>query len=176
MSNIPGVRLYPQIQSLLTRAPTSENLFQTLGSAIAFLLDKQDGRQIDFRMNGKYANFGGTLAFDGFLPFKYDAEITDVAFYSKTPGSGGTTEVDVKYSATPGGSFTSIFSTTPKAISTHAANSWIFTGGVVTGMTAPVLSTSPFQIAAGGALKFDVLQAMTGEPENIGIILFTREI
>lgn len=173
MANLPSDRLYVQTESVQTRAPVSENLMQTIGASTNWALDNAY-KVIDFRMNGKYANFAGTLGFDGILPLLKDIEILQLYFYSKTAGSGGVTEVDIKFAAAPGGTYNSIFSTTPKAFPGHAAYSYIGIGQTLSGFTAPVLALNFFN--ANGAFRFDVLQTMTGDPENIGVVIYYREI
>lgn len=125
-----------------------------------------------FKANGKYR---ADTQIDDLFTFKAASTITSVWIQNQGNGSAGTTEFDLKVATTSGGSFTTILSTTGKVASTAAANVWTDTGsviGVQTGVTKPVLSTTA--MAAGSALRFDLLQAMTGG-SNCSITVFYKE-
>jgi len=121
----------------------------------------------------------GVEALDA-LPF--DIEIFDISMWSMTAGSGGTTELDVKVATSSGGSFSSIFSTTPKIDSTAGNNSYFLKSlGVGTGQTLPVWEptmvdglTGFLNVNAGSALRVDLIQKQSGTPENCGIKIFFR--
>ena len=175
MANLPSDLLYVQTESVQTRAPVSENLEQTMGGTINWLADHRT-KVIDFRMNGIYANFAGTIAFDGFFIFEKAAEITYIAMYNKTPGSGGNTEVDILYSSGPGGPFTSIFSQKPSISSAAIPSAWVTTNVALGSCVQPILSTAPFPVAANSGIRFDVVTTQTGTPENVGIWVHYREV
>jgi hypothetical protein len=120
-----------------------------------------------FRANGPY--IAGTFE-DGLFIAYAAITIVDVIVYNLTAGTGGTTEFDVRV-ATLGGSFTSIFSTTPKITSSAAANVWIRSGQTVTGCTAPIFTSQPFSVSANQGIRVDLVTAMTGSPKDCGVIL-----
>lgn len=123
--------------------------------------------EYQFQANGQY-RVGDFV--DGLMPFSANATIKSIWIYNLGAGTSGTTEFDLK-SAAPGGSFTSILSTTGKITSAAAGNVWTDSGAVVspqTGVTKPVLSTT--SIAAGHTIRFDILTTMTGAA-NCGVII-----
>lgn len=114
----------------------------------------------EFKVNGKLKV--GTVL-DGKHPLPFAIEIMDVGVSMGNTGSSGTTEVDLKFKATPTGGYSSLFTTTPKFTSAANNDSYVDSLGVTppgTGITAPVLSGAA--IAAGSALAFDVLSVATG--------------
>lgn len=118
----------------------------------------------EFKING---NYGGlttpATGIDGLCFFNANASIVNIWAYIESPGSSGTTTLDLKLVTAPGGSFSSIFSTKPAFASTAATYAYIDANGVVspgTGVTAPVLSTTT--INAGSALRFDLTSVMPG--------------
>lgn len=125
-----------------------------------------------FQLNGKYATLNVPASeIDGFCFFNYNATLLAAWVYNVTPGSGGTTEFDLKV-ASPGGSFATILSTTGKITSAAAANSWTDSNSVVgvqTGVTKPVVSNAT--INAGQAIRFDILQTQTGLAADCGVVL-----
>ena len=124
-----------------------------------------------FQANGVYskATFPQTNV-DGLMFFELNATIIAVWIFNLTAGSAGTTEFDLKV-ASPGGSFASILSTTGQITSAAASNIWTDSNlivGAQTGVTKPVLSGA--NVSAGQALRFDLLQTMTGAA-NCGVIV-----
>lgn len=123
--------------------------------------------EYQFQANGQYrvGNF-----VDGLMPFNSDATIKNIWIYNLGAGVSGTTEFDLKTSA-PGGSFTSILSTTGKITSAAAGNIWTDSGSIVgsqTGVTKPVIGTT--SISAGNVIRFDLLTVMPGAA-NCGVII-----
>jgi hypothetical protein len=153
-----------QIEESRFRTAVSESLIQKVGSSVNFINYYQHSEK-QFFLNGNYNYISApVLRFDGMTFFQYDAEVIDVWMFVQVQSAmtSGTTELDLKYATTPGGSFTSIFTTTPK-IQYNAGNDiWIHVGSTVTNTTAPVLSVTNFD--AEWALRLDVLQVPTGTP------------
>jgi len=171
---VPPKRSLIYIDGAQFRSAVSEELIQRQGAVSNFISLYQHSEK-QFFINGPYgiATVPAT-ALDGLTFFQFDAEIIDVWAFHIISGSSGTTELDVKV-ATLGGSFASIFSTTPKFTSSAANNSWVDSSGVVapgTGVTAPVLSIT--NVNAGQALRFDLLQKQGGDPQNCGIVIHYR--
>lgn len=175
MTDIVSLRRQIQLEGAQFRSAVSEALAQEIGGAINFINTKQHSEK-QFFANGRYARVAAPqTAVDGSIFFEFNATIINVWAFNQVPGSGGTTELDVKRITTPGGSRTSIFSTTPKFTSASAANSWVDALGKQapgTGVTAPVLSLT--DVNEGDSLEFDFITKMTGSPENCGLVVHYR--
>jgi hypothetical protein len=162
-----------QVEETQYAAAVSSSVAQRIGSSINFINSYQLDT-IDFKVNGPY-NLGPlpNLQFDGIVTFPFAFEIVNAFIYTgPTVASGGTTELDIKWKPYASGSYSSIFTTTPKFNSSAAASDGIHDGSTKTGFTAPVLSTTQF--AAWDLLKLDILQAVTGTQAGCGIKLFWR--
>lgn len=130
----------------------------------------------EFKLNGNYGSLSTPVTqVDGLCFFNYNVTIVNAWAWIRSAGSAGTTEVDLKVITAPGGSGTSIYSTTPKFASTAGASAYADATGVVspgTGVTAGVLGTTA--IAAGSALRFDLITAMTN-PDSVGITVIFKQ-
>jgi hypothetical protein len=156
----------------------SEELIQRLGAMNNFLA-LYEYQEKNFQANGLYGRIQSfpEIASDGLTEILFNAEIVDAFFYIKEPGTGGVTEVDIKWAAPGSSVWTSIFTTTPKFSSTAAQNARVDAGGnnpATTGVTAPVLDPAQLNRNAGDAFRFDIISAMTGDPISVGGILFYR--
>lgn len=151
----------------------SEELIQRIAASINFINERQYEVR-DFIANGQYNAVGSfpIIANDGLSFFLFDVEIIDVWAWVQFAGSGGTTELDLKYTTAPGGSFTSLFSTTPKLTAGAGNYAYIHLGAVLAGATAPVLATS--SINAGWAFRLDILQAQSGTVNGAGLQVHYR--
>lgn len=133
-------------------------------------------REHAWEVNGKYSalTFPAT-EIDSIFIAPYNITITQVWIYNGAVGASGTTEFDLKV-ASSGGSFTSILSTTGKITSAAANGVWTDSGSIIgaqTGVTKPVLSTTA--ISAGQAIRFDLIQSMTGSPQDARIRIFYKQ-
>lgn len=157
------------------RAAVSEELIQRQGAVTNFISIRQY-QEKEFQANGFYGRASMPyIVTDGLTFFNFDAEIVNVFAYINEPGSAGTTEIDLKISAPGSGTWTSIFSTTPKFTSAAAALSRVDVTGTnppLTGVTAPVLSTT--NVDAGYAVRMDLIQAMTSDPVTCGALIIYR--
>lgn len=172
MADLTGERKNLQIEETRFRGAVSESLLQKTGKSINFINNYQyDSKR--FPINGPYSIMSSypVLGVDGLVPVEYNIEIINIWAYNLTAGASGTTELDIKKATTPGGAFTSIFSTTPKFTSTAVSNAWIKVGGSLAGATAPVLSST--SLSAGDMLRCDLVSAMPGA-ENCGLIIHFR--
>jgi hypothetical protein len=127
-----------------------------------------------FTINGSYKNTTGKTGVDGLLVFQWDAEIFNVVIANITAGTGGTTELDLKYTTVAGGTWSSIFTTTPKITSVAGNYAYIGVAGTLSGATAPVPIVTPFNVATGGALRLDIISTMTGAPKDAEVIVYYR--
>lgn len=168
----------------------SENLIQSLAGTMNFINYFQHGKK-EFPLNGPYS--GAALpqtGVDGLQVFEFKSQILDVWMYNLVAGTSGTTELDVLVASAPGGTFSSIFTTTPK-ISWQAGNNvWVgvpnasLVGQQYTppAYSAPANTTPPVlnaavtnSIAAWSAIRADLKQAQAGG-QNCGIIIHFRPI
>ena len=144
---------------------TTSSLSTTLLNSLA--------REHSWELNGLYGSLTFPLTnIDSIFLVPYNINILSVWIYSGTAGSAGTTEFDLKVATTSGGAFSSILSTTGKITSAAASTVWTDSGSVVgsqTGITKPVLSTTA--ISAGSAIRWDLIQSMTG-PQDARIKIF----
>lgn len=172
MSDIPSVYGGKiQEQETQFKAGVSEYTSRRMGANLNWIKDKQI-HHFEFKINELLSSFAGKSGVDGLFVFPFPGYIVDVVMYGNSAGSSGTTEFNLLYSTFPAGSFTSIFSTTPKITTSAAAYSSVGLGDSVTGCTAPVLTTNPYPIAAKSRLRMDVPQVQLGTPRNFGINIY----
>lgn len=175
MSDLSPERKNIQVEETRFKYAVSESWSQKIGKSINFINYYQHSEK-QFFLNGRYAAIDlPMLGVDGLCIFNFNAEIFNAYAFNLEAGTGGTTELDIKRATTSGGSFTSIFSTTPK-IAYNAGNFvWVGIGETGTGLTAPVFSTvnddGNVEVNAGDAIRFDILTAQTTRPRSCGIIL-----
>jgi len=116
--------------------------------------------EIRFLANGNYRAGNGV---DGSSVLPYNYSIINVFAANDTVGSSGTTTIDIQVQTTPGGSWTSIFSTKPAFASTSSNGAYtqiLPAPPSQTGVTAPVLSAST--ITAGSRVRMNIDAAMVG--------------
>ena len=155
------------------RASVSERTWTKIAGVINFIVTKNH-QENQFFLNGPYSIIATPQSkLDGLTVFNFDAEIINVYAFNLVAGSGGTTELDIKLKPQASGSFTSIFSTRPALTSAAGNDKWIGIGDTVTGCTAPVLSSTPFNVNKGDGLVLDLIQAQTGG-QNCGILIMYR--
>lgn len=132
-------------------------------------------RTFELKLNGNYGNSAPINNVDGLWVAPADIRITNVYIYQDEAGSGGTTEIDLKVKPFGSGAFTSIFTTTPKVTSAAGSDEWCGIGDVVTGFTAPVLTSAPFVVPAKSAIRMDLITAQTGSPAGVGVVVEYEE-
>lgn len=192
MGGVAPARRITKEEETRYKAAVSESVAQKLAGSANFI----NLRQFDihaFKLNGPYFSVAPpSYAADGVYLFPFDAEIINIGLFCQTPGTSGTTEVDVLKASTSSGAFTSIFSTTPKLTSAASANAFFLSYDITdalttsphyqawaahtppTGGTAAVLNGgAPYNVSAGDCLRLDILQAATGA-ENFELIVFHR--
>lgn len=173
MAILPDVKRYIYDNEIKTRSAISEGTFAKFGSMVNFIGHRVYEKK-QFFLNGRYKVFNAQNGIDGLDFFEFDAEIFNVFMFNSVAGLSGTTELDLKIATSPGGSFTTIFSTTPKIQASAGNYIWTYVGASVSGTTAPVLAGSAATIAAGTAIRLDCLQVQSGNPENCGIVIHYR--
>lgn len=188
MADIAVERKMIQEEEVANRAAVSESLLYRTGAAINFINKRQyDTRKIC--LDGSYwVVTVPQTGVEALEPFPFDIEVFNIAMYNMIAGSGGTTELDVQVTSSSGGSFSSIFTITPKIASTAGNNNYFLMKDASgsfnvagTGQTIPTWSasyisgtTGHLNIDAGSALRVDLVQKQSGTPENCGIILYFR--
>lgn len=173
MATIPPARTDIQQEDVAYKAAVSEATGTKVGQSINFINARQHSEK-QFFINGIYNTLTLPIAFvDGQAFFQYDAEIIDVWMFLQVAGSSGTTELDLKWTNDPtNGSYSSIFTTTPKIQSAAGSFVFIHVGSAIANTTAPVLSKTQF--AAGDSIRCDLIQAQAGSPESCGIVIHYR--
>lgn len=176
MTVLADAKAYIEREECLFRRAISESTSQKVGKSINFLLNRMHSQK-EFFLNGDYnAVAVPNLKQDGFHFFQFDSEIFDVWMFVEDAGTGGTTELDIKVAATPGGSFVSIFTTRPKIQSSAGNDKWIHVGSVVSGTVAPVLNNALRFPLAGSAIRCDLIDAQTGKVASCGIVVHYRPV
>lgn len=184
MPEITGARYNIQVDEVKYSAAVSESTFNKIGGSINFINNKQYKHFefgfslcVGYATNPTYNLFTAPLDISDLEQFPHNSEIVGITLQHNVSGSGGTTELDIKWASSNSGSFASIFSTTPKVTSAAAANSQFDTFGNATtpsGCTVPVLSKSTF--AAGDVLKCRAVSLQSGFPNGFTMRIYYRPI
>lgn len=135
--------LLQNIQSLSVQfnSGVSEFLLQSLSGSQNFL-NYFTYSEKRFTLFGPYSIVADPqTAVDGLQVFEFDCQIIDVWMFNMTAGASGTTELDVKMATTSGGTFNSIFTTTPKIAFNAGNNCWV--GSPNPSLIGPQYSPSP---------------------------------
>lgn len=173
---VPDLRKFIVGLEVKNAASVSEATWRKIAGMINFL-GHRSHQEKNFMVNGNYGSLQGLYpinAIDGLAFFEFDAEIFNVWVFGIVAGASGITELDLKIKPKASGSFTSIFSTTPK-IAPSAGNDVFFeVGDVATGITAPVLNGGvPYNVNRGDAIRLDLISAMV-EAEHCGVVIHYR--
>lgn len=171
MSNITESRKYIQNEETAPQAAVSESTMTRVGAAINFINTYQN-KEWFFGPLGPYGDFAMPIIDKGSTEdFHENAEIINVRCTIGDPGSSGTNEIDLEWSA-DGVSWASIFSTTPKCDNTAAIGDVFDSEAIVptpTGCTPAVLSKTTFD--TGDRLRCKMVSAGTGaETFNVAVI------
>lgn len=193
MADISPVRQTIPLPSAQFLSAVSENLAQSIGGLDNFLAYfAYDTKR--FRFNGHYSSAAMPQQFvDGMEVFEFNATILDVWLTVEDAGTAGTTQCDVlintDYANPSGGTWTSIFTTTPQISYLAGSNVWV--GGVTPSIVgnaytpspsyaAPVNTTPPVLnqslttlVPAWTAIRCDILQSQTGA-KNAGLLVHFR--
>jgi hypothetical protein len=174
MADITAERKMIQQEETKPQAAVTESVMSRVGGGINFINTRHYYIK-EACLNGKYNIIVPNTSIDGCFTYPWAFEIVDVIVkLGSANGSGGTSEVDIKWKPETFGSFASIFSTTPKWTSSAVADGTVRIGVTRTGFTAPVLSKTTFD--AYDILRVDLLQAVTGSPESFSVTIYTRPI
>jgi hypothetical protein len=132
-------------------------------------------KTFEFKIRGTYGGMSATNVVDGFWINSNPITIFNVFLYQKTPGTSGTTTIDIKY--VPFGSSTSysLFDTLPSVTPAAGSNVWCGMGDTVTGFTMPATFTSSNpEITGVGAktgFRMDLISAQSGPAADLGVII-----
>ncbi len=176
MTAITPARNLIQVEASEFRAAVSESTLQLAGATMNLIsLYQQNTKR--FEINGKYGLVSLPFAaIDGIDMMLSNAIVYGVMMFVRQAGSSGTTELDIKYATTTGGSWTSMFSTTPKIQSSAGDFVWIYqdlitnTSSAVANTTAPVLSVT--SLTKYYSIRADIITAQGGDARGCGIILY----
>jgi hypothetical protein len=172
VTQITPVRKYIEFEETQFRAAVSESTAQKIGSSINFINTYQR-QQKQFFVSGKYAQL--SLPFygiDGLELMEVKGEIVNAFMYVRQAGTGGTTQFDLEYATSPGGSWTSVFSTKPSINYAAGGFAWCYVGSAFANTVAPVIGTSILN--AGTALRANILTTQTGDTRGTGLIIYYR--
>lgn len=181
MPIVPPARNNLFVEEVDYKSAVSEALMTRFAGQTNFL-NQRHYYQKQFFLNGFYEGAVGYAAVDGMEIFPFNAEIFDVGVFSIEKGISGTTELDIKIRTSSGGAATSIFSTTPKILSTAPDSTFFRIGETNVSWVAPVLNSvivSPidgktvYEVNAGSSVEINVVSAMDNA-RSCGIILFCR--
>lgn len=124
-----------------------------------------------FQVNGLYSRGAALTGPDGAIFFNEPVQIVAVLVYVDIAGSSGATTFRLLYKA-PAGAYVNMM-TTDGLISSAAGNdAEIRTGETKANMTAPVLTATPFLVAAGGGVRLDIPTQQGGSPNGCGCVIF----
>ena len=117
----------PQLQANQAFAAVSEANLQTIAGAQTFInYFTYEQKRFDF--NGPYPDVAAFLPFagtDNVSIFEFSAQVIDVWLYCQVPGSSGSTTIDLQIMNTPGGTWTSIFTTLPSISYQAGTDVWV---------------------------------------------------
>ena len=174
MADIVSERKMIQQEETAADAALTESVLSRLGGGINFINTRHLYTQ-KFNVNGVYANATPSLGIDGDFTYPFNFEIISVRVkIGNAQGTSGTSEVDLKWRSENSGTYTSIFSTTPKWDSTAAVESTIRNGITATGWTPPVLSKTTFN--AYDSIRLDLLTSQLGSPNGFQVTIFVLPI
>lgn len=184
MADLADERINIQQDEVKYRAAVSEVLLTRVGSAINFINNKQYKhfefgflKAVGTAANPTYAKFSPPLVISDFEAFPTNSEIVGIEVEHDVTGSSGTSELDIEWSTQNSGTWSTIFSTTPKVASTAPNDAQFDTFGnasTPTGCTVPVLSKSTFN--AGDRIRCKCLSLMAGTPNGFKLTIFYRPI
>lgn len=124
-----------------------------------------------YQVNGFYNQGAALTGPDGAIFFNEPVKVVAVLVYVDIAGSSGATTFRLQYKA-PAGSYVNMM-TTDGSISASAGNdAEIRTGETKANMTAPVLTSTPYLIAAGGGVRLDIPAQQGGSPNGCGCVIF----
>lgn len=170
MSAVTNTDTLVQNNETQTRNPTSESLFQKIGGIANFLLGWTH-TEVRWNLNGPYKVYSGKLGVDGIFQFPKKSKIIAISLTNLVTGTSGTTEIDIKTTNNTLGTWTSIFTTTPKFTASSVSGSSVNLSSGATGTTVPVMITTPFNVSANDYLRMDVISVMDGGPQNLSVTL-----
>ncbi len=171
MSNISPLRNNIQVEETEFLAAVSESTMQKIGGSVNFINQYQKYDKV-WCVNGAYSTLSiPFLGIDNLIYLPDNATITNAFMFCRKAGTSGTTTLDIKYATTPGGTFTSIFSTKPSIGYSAGDFSWCYTGSAFANTTAPVLGTA--NLNANSVLRMDITTAQSGGI-GCGIVLFMQ--
>lgn len=174
MTDIVGRRRILQQEEVRSNAAVSESTMSRFG-AMANFLALYECSQHDFNLNGSYNILETPFQFgDGFITYPFPFEIVDVILFSgELNGSGGSTEVDIKWRSESGPTFESIFTTKPKFTNAVTPNDFTRVDGPTkTGFTKPVINKKLFN--AYDILMLSVETAVEGMARGVFVKVFIR--
>lgn len=192
MGDVVPERLNIQVPAVQFLAAVSENTQQTQGGTNNFINYFQhcDKR---FNFNGDYSSAPlPIIAADGLDVFEFNSQIIDVWLAVRESGTGGTTEIDIEVSPTPGDPWVSIFTTTPKIQFNAGDYCWV--GSVNAPLIGSEYNPAPAYvppantvqgvlngavtnlITAWSAVRCNLVNSQSGGPDGCFVLLRYRPV
>jgi len=134
-------------------------------------------KTFEMKIRGNYGGMAPKNAVDGFWINNDPINIFKVYLYQITPGTGGTTTIDIKRTPFgPSSTTYSLFSTLPSVTPAAGSNAWCGMGDSVTGFTMPATFAGGIAELTGigpkTAFRLDLISAQTGSPADVGVIVY----
>jgi hypothetical protein len=156
----------------------AQSTWRKIGGAINFL----NNRTHEVKRFDILGAYGGLplsqypfIFVDGAHVFEYDAEIFNIWVVSNRSAVGaGQTEIDIKLAPAGSEVYSSILTTTAKIQTASPLTKRFKIGDVSAGIVAPVMTSNPLNVAAGDAIRADLITAMSGMTGTLSIIIHFR--
>lgn len=174
MTDIPPQRKIIQLEETRPQSAITESVQTRIGAATNFINTRHYYVK-EFCVNGAYSYINPNLNVDGGFTYPWAFEIVEIVVkLGDVVGTGGLTELDLKWRPENTGAFASIFTTTPKWDQNASAGDQSRLGNAPTGFTQHVLSKTTF--AAYDQIRLDQLQAITTNGYTYSVTIYTRPI
>jgi hypothetical protein len=124
-----------------------------------------------YQVNGLYNQQGALTGPDGVFIANQAIKVERIECYVDIAGSSGSTTFDLQYQP-PAGSFATMLSTQGSITSAAGNNADIGTGETKANMTAPVMTSTPFLVAANGKIRMDLTAVQAGAPNSCAVFIY----
>lgn len=178
MPIITDIRKYIYGEEVDRNKGVAQSTWRKIGGVINFILHRTHEVK-RFEVNGAYGQLPPAqypfLFVDGAHVFEFDAEIFNIWVVSFRSAAGaGLTEIDLKRAPAGSEVYTSILTTTAKIGTVCPLIKRFKLGDSGAGFVAPVMTSTPFNVSAGDAIRADLISALSGQTGQLGIIIHHR--
>lgn len=179
MGVLGDIKKYIYSEEVDRNKGVAQSTWRKIGGAINFILHRTHEVK-RFSINGAYGQLPPgqypVLFVDSAHVFEFDAEIFNIHVVSYRSAAGaGQTELDLKIAPSGSEVYTSILTTTAKIQPSSALIKRFKLGDTgITGIVAPVMTSAPFNVNAGDAIRLDLISALSGQTGQLGLIIHHR--